>query len=32
MTRSVHEANEALFHVREMPYGIARSTTASSER
>lgn len=31
MTRSVHEANEALFHVREMPYGIARSTTAAAE-
>ncbi|MFF3064332.1 hypothetical protein ACFVQ3_07230 [Oerskovia sp. NPDC057915] len=31
MTRTVHEANEALFHVREMPYGIARSTAAEAE-
>ena len=31
MTRSVHEANEALYHVRSMPYGVARSTAASAE-
>lgn len=31
MTRTVHEANEALFHVREMPYGVARSTAAEAE-
>lgn len=31
MTRSVHEANEALSRVREMPYGIARSTAAAAE-
>jgi tetratricopeptide (TPR) repeat protein len=31
MTRSVNEANSALFRVREMPYGIARSTAAAAE-
>ncbi|RXR27831.1 hypothetical protein EQW78_05265 [Oerskovia turbata] len=31
MTRTVHEANEALFRVREMPYGVARSTAAEAE-
>ena len=31
MTRTVHEANEALSHVREMPYGVARSTAAEAE-
>ncbi|MFJ4106427.1 hypothetical protein [Oerskovia enterophila] len=31
MTRSVHEANAALSRIRELPYGIARSTAAAGE-
>ncbi|MGW6005119.1 hypothetical protein ACWFNS_02550 [Oerskovia enterophila] len=31
MTRSVHEANGALSRIRDLPYGIARSTAAAGE-
>ncbi|MBD7981381.1 hypothetical protein [Oerskovia merdavium] len=31
MTRSVHEANGALSRIRDLPYGIARSTAAAAE-